>query len=164
MRINPVHASVAPQPCACDEWGHEEWWKARDCGLIKEEIVKRILERKLLQRRIEERLLCLEHDELCLGGAPVCPCCLDEPCCCPVLCCDPSCLGPCCCPGPCCCWGCCCAGPCCCGPECCAVDIERILAERAYLGLLARMRTFDWQVIHGHVLGLKTDSYFDIYA
>jgi hypothetical protein len=43
-------------------------------------------------------------------------------------------------------------------------DIERILLERAYLGLLTRMRTFDWQVIHGHVLGIKNGSYFDIYV
>jgi hypothetical protein len=29
-------------------------------------------------------------------------------------------------------------------------DMNRILLLRAFTGLLSRMRTFDWQIIHGH--------------
>jgi hypothetical protein len=32
-------------------------------------------------------------------------------------------------------------------------DINRVLLKRAFAGLLSRLRTFDWQVIHGHSVG-----------
>jgi hypothetical protein len=32
-------------------------------------------------------------------------------------------------------------------------DVNRILLRRALAGLLTRMRTFDWQVSHGHKVG-----------
>jgi hypothetical protein len=32
-------------------------------------------------------------------------------------------------------------------------NMNRILLRRALAGLLTRMRTFDWQVIHGHKVG-----------
>jgi hypothetical protein len=32
-------------------------------------------------------------------------------------------------------------------------DINRVLLKRALAGLLSRLRTFDWQVIHGHNVG-----------
>jgi hypothetical protein len=32
-------------------------------------------------------------------------------------------------------------------------NVNEILLRRAFVGLLSRMRTFDWQVIHGHIVG-----------
>jgi hypothetical protein len=32
-------------------------------------------------------------------------------------------------------------------------DMNRVLLKRAFAGLLSRLRTFDWQVIHGHSVG-----------
>ncbi len=31
--------------------------------------------------------------------------------------------------------------------------MNRVLLKRAFAGLLSRIRTFDWQVTHGHKVG-----------
>ena len=33
------------------------------------------------------------------------------------------------------------------------LDVNHVLLKRAMAGLLSRMRTFDWQIIHGHIVG-----------
>jgi hypothetical protein len=37
--------------------------------------------------------------------------------------------------------------------RCVEQDVNEILLRRACAGLLSRMRTFDWQIIHGHNVG-----------
>jgi hypothetical protein len=37
--------------------------------------------------------------------------------------------------------------------KCVEHDVNEILLRRACAGLLSRMRTFDWQIIHGHNVG-----------
>jgi len=37
--------------------------------------------------------------------------------------------------------------------NCVEQDINEILLRRACAGLLSRMRTFDWQILHGHNVG-----------
>jgi hypothetical protein len=100
------------------------------------------------------------------------PCCGPFDCCCVCGCCGPfDCCGLFCCCGPVCCCGlCCCCSPleCCgpfvCGPFCCCCNccdaipcracpessVEAILLARAKQGILARMQSFDWQIVHGH--------------
>jgi hypothetical protein len=45
-------------------------------------------------------------------------------------------------------------------------DVNRILLKRAFAGLLSRLRTFDWQVIHGHEVGgsAKRGTSLDVHA
>jgi hypothetical protein len=141
VRIESVHAvGVAQFGCDLDEWRHTARRKpgveCRDVNRLSE---KRRLARKLAEcRPLPTPPLC-EADELCVTPCPVFVGRCEEKGICEV----PF------------------------GKECRPRrprNIERILMERAYLGLLTRMWTFDWQVTHGHVLGIKNGRYFDIFV
>jgi hypothetical protein len=138
--IESVHAvGVAQFGCDLDEWRQGARRKPSvECRDVNSAAEKRRLERKLAEcRRLPPPLFC-EPDELCITPYPVFVGCCEEQRYCEVSFakCRPR-------------------HPC---------NIERILMERAYLGLLTRMRTFDWQVTHGHVLGVKNGRYFDIFV
>ena len=68
-------------------------------------------------------------------------------------------------------WPCCQPYPCACPPRCCrchefnpcAVNINQVLLRRAMAGVLTRLRSFDWQVIHGHYVGDSGRS-LDVFA
>jgi hypothetical protein len=45
-------------------------------------------------------------------------------------------------------------------------DVNRVLLQRALAGVLTRLRSFDWQVIHGHQVGgsEKRGTSLDVHA
>ena len=51
-------------------------------------------------------------------------------------------------------------------PELANPDVNHILLKRAFAGLLSRLRTFDWQIIHGHEVGgsEKRGTSLDVHA
>jgi hypothetical protein len=45
-------------------------------------------------------------------------------------------------------------------------EVNRVLLQRALAGVLSRLRSFDWQVIHGHQVGgsEKRGTSLDVHA
>lgn len=137
--IDRVQAVAAAQfSCDLDDWRHAARRQLLEAREAKQVAEKRLLERKLAECRPLPLLPWCECDELCITPCPVFVGCCEEKWCyeVPLVICRPRRR-----PG-----------------------IERILMERAYLGLLTRMRTFDWQVTHGHIVGVKNGIHFDIFV